>query len=758
MSVMAWLYGLGALSIAFPFLFHLIRRTPKGQTEFSSLMFLQPSPPTLTRRSRLENLFLLLMRCAAIGLIAFAFMRPFFRGSDTIGEAEIANRRVAILLDTSASMRRGNLWDQAKEQVETVLQKLEPGDDVSLFTFDDSVQSIVDFDDGTQSEVDRAGLIRTQLPQISPSWARSDLGGALVGISDRLDVWRDSVRADDAAAVARLQVYVISDLQKGSKTDSLQGYQWPATVHAEFLPVTAENLSNATVSLLDPIPEEDDPSFRVRVVNSERSDVEQFSVGWLDDSKAQNDEPISFHVSPGTSRVLKVDFEDVINAQEFVVSGDTEDFDNSFFVVPPEQQELIIVYLGSEDSDDAKHPYFYLKRCLIDSPQRKFKIVGPQKGAVLLDSPTDRPALVVLTEKIDSTLEQQVDRYLDSGGTLLVVLSDAEVAESTQNWTAAKPIEGSGDGGNENKNRTEYSMLAELDFSSRLLHPFSNPRFNDFTKIKFWRHCKVSVDEDKARVLARFDDDDPAIWQHDLESGATVLSMSSGWQPRASQLALSTKFVPLINSIVEIAVEVVELDQSLVVGEPIEFAEADLEVGKRMIIKPDGTKEVIEAGQTRFVGVDQPGVYRLVSAEDSSAQELGSDSELDELKTEDLKFENSKSKNPISEIENFQTASSFAVNVDRAESITAAIEIEALETLGVKVGEQKTASAELAQMRQMRDRDIENRQKTWKWLILSAIVLLIGETWLASRTESQMIAGQTNDANDLSNRLSGETS
>ena len=191
---------------------------------------------------------------------------------------------------------------------------------------------------------------------------------------------------------------------------------------------------------------------------------------------------------------------------------------------------------------------------------------------------------------------------------------------------------------------------------------------------------------------------------------------------------------------------------------PIEFAEADLEVGKRMIIKPDGTKEVIEAGQTRFVGVDQPGVYRLVSAEDSSAQELGSDSELDELKTEDLKFENSKSKNPISEIENFQTASSFAVNVDRAESITAAIEIEALETLGVKVGEQKTASAELAQMRQMRDRDIENRQKTWKWLILSAIVLLIGETWLASRTESQMLAGQSSQANDLSNRLSGETS
>ena len=51
MSVLAPLYLLGALGISLPILFHLIRRRPKGEIEFSSLMFLDPTPPRLTRSS-----------------------------------------------------------------------------------------------------------------------------------------------------------------------------------------------------------------------------------------------------------------------------------------------------------------------------------------------------------------------------------------------------------------------------------------------------------------------------------------------------------------------------------------------------------------------------------------------------------------------------------------------------------------------------------------------------------------------------------
>ena len=88
-----FLAGIGALSL--PLIFHFIRKTPRGQTPFSSLMFLSPSPPRLTQRSRLDNILLLILRCAALLLLAAAFMRPFFRDAEMLASSDLGGRRVA---------------------------------------------------------------------------------------------------------------------------------------------------------------------------------------------------------------------------------------------------------------------------------------------------------------------------------------------------------------------------------------------------------------------------------------------------------------------------------------------------------------------------------------------------------------------------------------------------------------------------------------------------------------------------------------
>src|SRR4051812_20504594 len=113
MSFLAPIFLLGALAIAGPFVFHLIRRTTRERQVFSSLMFLMPSPPRLTRRSRLEHLLLLALRCLIICFLAVAFARPFIRKAMPPQISSEDGKTVLVLLDTSASMRRGDLWAQA---------------------------------------------------------------------------------------------------------------------------------------------------------------------------------------------------------------------------------------------------------------------------------------------------------------------------------------------------------------------------------------------------------------------------------------------------------------------------------------------------------------------------------------------------------------------------------------------------------------------------------------------------------------------
>ena len=114
MSLLTPLYILGLSAIVAPIVFHLIRRSPRGEVPFSSLMFLSPTPPSVTRRSRLDHWLLLLLRATALALLAFAFARPFLRQPALLDNGEVPRRRIALLIDTSASMRRGDLWPRAK--------------------------------------------------------------------------------------------------------------------------------------------------------------------------------------------------------------------------------------------------------------------------------------------------------------------------------------------------------------------------------------------------------------------------------------------------------------------------------------------------------------------------------------------------------------------------------------------------------------------------------------------------------------------
>ena len=322
MSALAWLFGFGLLALAGPLLFHLIRRTPKGEVPFSSLMFLRPTPPTLTRRSRLDNLLLLALRMAAVALIAAAFMRPFFNSNVKLDFADVPGRKTAVLIDTSASMNRADLWDQASKKLEQVIDDAEANDQIAVFAFDRQLKKHIEY----TKKSDAANLMQKfSALKLEPSSNVSNLGDALVDIANRLlesqQTEQDSDGEETGRALAsKLQVVVVSDMQSGSSTSALQSFRWPENVKVRFEQVSTQPGTNATLELL-PVDESDPQQMRENVLvrNSKGSVSDQFSVSWENGSTAS----VPFQVPAGSSKVLPVKRDATsLSSSKLILNGD----------------------------------------------------------------------------------------------------------------------------------------------------------------------------------------------------------------------------------------------------------------------------------------------------------------------------------------------------------------------------------------------------------------------------------------------------
>src|SRR6185503_16432447 len=122
MAFLTPLFFAGLAAIAIPVLVHLVQREKKSVVEFPSLMFVRRIPYQSVRRRRIRHWALLMLRAAAIALIATAFARQGAVAAAVGGAA----REVVILLDRSASMGYGDHWARAQDAARTVVRGLGP--------------------------------------------------------------------------------------------------------------------------------------------------------------------------------------------------------------------------------------------------------------------------------------------------------------------------------------------------------------------------------------------------------------------------------------------------------------------------------------------------------------------------------------------------------------------------------------------------------------------------------------------------------
>lgn len=687
MSFLTPWFLLGGLALGLPVVFHLIQRTTRERTLFSTLRFLRPSPPRLTKRNRLNNILLLLLRCLALILLALGFARPFLTGfSHRIGSQ--GTQRLLILLDASASMRRGVLWEEALQSVKTIVGNTSAGDEVAVYTFDRELQPVMTHSEwGTTTVGQRHTFALSRLNSLKPSWSATRLGLCLQQAAEIL-----SEQERDREVPVRRRLILVSDQQEGSHADLLAGYEWPPGIELDLAPVRAKSGNNAGLQWIYSTA---DPSksvtngYQVRVNNATDAQRDRFQVGWSSLGSEQFiGQAVEVRVPPGQSRAVTLPPRPSSSAEAVQLLGDDEPFDNRIYLATAAKERTSVLYLGADRTNEARQPLFFLRSALTRDDPAQLDLRAHAPTDTLSPADLSDLSLIVVTDPLPDLTIALIQEQLERGVPLLFSPKTSEGGQ-----TLAK-LAGVQDLIFEDIIPKDYALLGEMDFQHPLLAPFSDPKFQDFTRIHFWKFRRLKPSTlPEARIVARFDTGDPALLELPFKKSRIII-LTSGWSSVDSQLALSTKFVPWIDGLLDPENLHAEESHPWLVGDAVTLVPSSVD---RQVRLPDGTMVSLAAHTNQFSRTSLPGIYRL---------------------------------------EGTGASTTWSVNLDPVESQTAPLAADTWTRFGTPVGRATPASTTVTSTAAAAT-ETEGQQKLWRWFLVGTWVILLLESIVARFTYSR---------------------
>lgn len=552
MSFLFPLFLAAGAAIIVPLLLHLRRQPPTNVTEFSSLLFLQPTPQVTTTKRKLERWLLLLLRCLALLLLALMFARPY-RASETVLSATGDARAVVILLDQSASMSRADLWPQANERAIETIAALRPQDRISIGTFDTSARQRISFRNlDAMGPAERASLVRAALAEVKPIHSGTAIDQALISATTWLEETRIS-NDDTATLPSSREIVLISDLQEGASLAALNAFTWPEDVTLSVEQVSTDAIDYRALALAasdETLSTSDDTEvIRLRLTNAAEADAATFTLKMDDDPTALT----TGEISSGATRILRVPRPKDDKPHTFKLNADDWPLDNLVYLAPHQPRRIKVAALADKArADDATHPFYYLKRAL--QPTRD---VIPEFMPFTADTKADW--LVIEAQELPSTLQLAARSHLDRGGRALLVVTEGASADTVEKLTGYRLTLAEAKVKN-------YALIAELNTDAPALEPFRDPRLSDLSRIHIWHHRVLGGLPEQAKTLMTFDDRSPALVDLPVGRG-TVHLLATGWHPKDSQLAHSPHFIALLDGLLSQIPGSKPLEQQLLVGD-----------------------------------------------------------------------------------------------------------------------------------------------------------------------------------------------
>jgi len=627
-----FLAALGA--VAAPVIIHLIFRLRKRVVVFGSLRFLEKIVKKNRRRLRLRDLILLLLRIAAVALIALAFARPYLKGAGASDGEE--RRDVVYVLDDTFSMRAARLtrtnFEEAKKRVADDLATLGPGDraGVVLVTGGGRVLAQLSTD---------LSVVAAKVRSAVPTFERAELAPAL----------RRAAKLLAASDAPKRHVAVASDLQSSSWTEgALSALPRAGVVFANILPPSSE--PNICVVGAEAVSEFWTPGVPVKVIarvaNFSGADAHGVAVRLFAGTSREPRARRMVDISAGNTEAVELSF-DATAAGEFparveIEGRDALGADDVRHLVLRLRGQLRVLCVqdeiarGDHRFDDAS----YFVRVSLDPrtekdrpPLTPFEPVAIETR--MLDEAALRDADAVFLLGVGRLADDQaraLSEWVRSGGGLLVAPSGKEGASSDAALVNG-PLAAAGLAAAKCSGGVEAAPLypegiaiADWDRTHPVWSAFAGAEGTGPDRARAKRFLRLEPIEG-ARVIAEFERARAAAVELVSPEGAErdggrekegvgrgrVVQLAFGLGADATDFPKKKAFVPFLHGLASYlarsafaeAPSAVEVGAALPIGDLLAAANGDAE-----LIDPDGQSVKLAPGIAPPVA-ERPGIHRL---------------------------------------------------------------------------------------------------------------------------------------------------
>ncbi|HZZ77951.1 MAG TPA: BatA and WFA domain-containing protein [Gemmataceae bacterium] len=613
MTFLAPLALIGLLLLALPIIVHLFKPRKMKETPFSSLRWLKETHQRLSRRIQWHQWLLFLMRAGVIFFLVLALAKPLFGlwGSQSVDRFVIVDASRSLAYRTPD---QPTPFERATDLAGRYVQAARVGERTAVIVAGSAPRLLA------APGADASSALPT-LKSLQASQADGSVSAALPLVQSLLPTRPER----------EVEIVFLTDNLKGRwQEPDVRGFVTDLANPTRVKVIETGQAAGHNAWIADARAFKfsgDDDRFIIAAIgcNSEANATRSVRLagiaGLPEDTQAAT-------LKPGALTRVEFRIPASIDLQGQVAElrlepNDGLASDDVFFVNLDTSLALRVLLIEPEaPGADGRNAGLYLRAAMSALALARNQAIelATRTPASVTPSDVQKSDVVLLAgapDLPDSVLENLESRVRGGAGLALFLGPQLKASFANQKlFHAAQPTEGLLPMSLKDIDSGKPGVLTRVRWTHPLLAPLQDPVLSDFARRRFHTYANLAGTPGKAdAVLARFDDETPAIIEHPLGAGRVlVLNMSANdeW----SDLPKRDSFVPFVErTLIHLSAGV---RKSVTVGEMVTLPLAEYQPGAEVkITRPTGSplpaRLLAQSGRTmlHLDEITEAGTYRI---------------------------------------------------------------------------------------------------------------------------------------------------